>query len=268
MRNNFLLGAILGLNSLFHVSAAPVEGVTTEALAVPPIVGGTAVGSATTYPFIVSLQITSHRCGATILSPTVIVTAAHCVVGESATSFKLRAGTLRHASGGTYPITLSSFTVHPLYSASTSDYDVAILKLSTALTFSSTISAATLVASGADPTAGTIVTVMGWGTTSSGSSSIPAALREVDVPIVSRSACQSDYPSESITSRMFCAGETNGGQDSCQGDSGGPIINTSTKVLLGAVSWGYGCADADYPGVYTNFADTTLAAWIRQQAGL
>jgi trypsin len=85
------------------------------------------------------------------------------------------------------------------------------------------------------------------------------------VPVVARATCQSDYSSETITTRMFCAGLDAGGKDSCNGDSGGPIINTSSKVLLGAVSWGYGCADAGYPGVYTNFADTELNTWIKAQ---
>lgn len=49
---------------------------------------------------------------------------------------------------------------------------------------------------------------------------------------------------------MFCAGFTTGGKDSCSGDSGGPIVDSS-KVLQGLVSWGNGCAEANYAGVYT-----------------
>ena len=57
----------------------------------------------------------------------------------------------------------------------------------------------------------------------------------------------------------FCAGVPEGGKDSCQGDSGGPlicIINRESEfgiyaepVLMGVVSWGYGCADQGFPGV-------------------
>jgi len=52
---------------------------------------------------------------------------------------------------------------------------------------------------------------------------------------------------------MFCAGLTAGGKDSCQGDSGGPIVSSS-KVLIGTVSWGEGCAAANSPGVYARVA--------------
>ena len=49
---------------------------------------------------------------------------------------------------------------------------------------------------------------------------------------------------------MVCAAYEVGGKDSCQGDSGGPIVDASTGVLVGAVSWGTGCALAGFPGVY------------------
>ena len=53
---------------------------------------------------------------------------------------------------------------------------------------------------------------------------------------------------------MICAGYPNGGADSCQGDSGGPLIMTNDDgeyELIGVVSWGYGWAEAQYPGVYS-----------------
>ena len=50
---------------------------------------------------------------------------------------------------------------------------------------------------------------------------------------------------------MLCAADS--GQDSCQGDSGGPLYDSDSDTLVGVVSWGYFCADADdrFPGVYS-----------------
>ena len=95
----------------------------------------------------------------------------------------------------------------------------------------------------------------------------PAQLREVEVPIVDDATCQSVYSPNFYEDSEFCAGEASGGVDSCQGDSGGPIVKivddaiTTTTTLIGVVSWGYGCADANHYGVYADVAYHD--AWIR-----
>jgi hypothetical protein len=65
---------------------------------------------------------------------------------------------------------------------------------------------------------------------------------------------------------MVCAGYQQGGVDTCQGDSGGPLESSvvptppdlSTYRLVGITSWGVGCAEPDFPGVYTRVAETAL----------
>ena len=261
MKNSAFLHALLGLVGL--TAAAPLNDPVVPTGDAPDIVGGTTVSSASTYPFIANLQESgSFICGGTILSTTKILPAAHCAVDGSASQFRFRVGSLKYNSGGTL-VSVARVAVHPQYDANTVDYDVAVMTLSTPLTFSSTIAAAKLVASGAEPTAGESTTIIGWGTTSEGGA-VSSTLRQVTVPVVNFSTCKSDYSGDgTITARMFCAAAS--GKDSCNGDSGGPILNADSKTLLGGVSWGEGCAEAGFPGVYSDYANSELNSWIKSQ---
>ena len=88
----------------------------------------------------------------------------------------------------------------------------------------------------------------------------------VDVPLISQSAAQNAYSQESLTSDQLAAGAAD--RDSCQGDSGGPLTVSSTRgtLLAGVVSWGYGCGDARYPGMYARVSSFT--SWITQTTGV
>ncbi|GKT86035.1 trypsin A chain [Colletotrichum tofieldiae] len=197
----------------------------------------------------------SHFCGGSLLNANTVITAAHCSVGQSASSVSVRAGSLKRNSGGVL-VGVSRIIVNPSYSSSTYNNDVAIWKLSTSIPTSSTISYATLPAANADPVGGANVQVAGW----HGSSTIPVDLRKVTVPIVSRTTCRSQYGTSAITNNMVCAGVSTGGRDSCQGDSGGPLVDAS-KTLIGIVSWGDGCAQANAAGVYARVS--TLLSFVQ-----
>ncbi|PSN49650.1 hypothetical protein C0J52_14795 [Blattella germanica] len=122
-------------------------------------------------------------------------------------------------------------------------------QVSTPFSYGSGVQAISLASS--EPSAGQVATVSGWGTTSSGGSSLPTVLQVVQVPIVDRQQCNSAYSQYGgITARMICAAVENGGKDSCQGDSGGPLVVGGR--LAGVVSWGVGCGSPGYPGVYAN----------------
>merc|ERR1719153_505379 len=75
-------------------------------------------------------------------------------------------------------------------------------------------------------------------------------LMEVDLNTITNTECKAAYSSSKITDSMICA--PNPGKDSCQNDSGGPLITDEGGYYsqIGVVSWGKGCADPGYPGVY------------------
>ncbi|GLH15203.1 Trypsin-7, partial [Gryllus bimaculatus] len=85
----------------------------------------------------------------------------------------------------------------------------------------------------------------------------------VHVPVVSNNLCAYYYGYGRISRRMLCAGFSQGGKDSCEGDSGGPLV--AGEVQVGVVSWGNGCAQPNYPGVYTSVA--SLRSWIEKETG-
>ena len=61
-----------------------------------------------------------------------------------------------------------------------------------------------------------------------------------------------------ILDNMMCAIGTNDGTDACKGDSGGPMILSGgtydEDVQLGIISWGLGCAQEPFPGVYSRIS--------------
>ncbi|KAL7735800.1 hypothetical protein ACLKA6_017806 [Drosophila palustris] len=205
----------------------------------------------------------SHICGGSIIAEDVIVTAAHCIIASVASQYKVVAGTSRRNGGDGVIVSVTEIIMHEKYNPSTYDHDIALLRLSSPLPLNNFTMKAIELAS-EDVAPGAISTITGWGTTSSGGTASNQLLA-VDVPIVSNADCDKDYGGDRITDSMLCAGVRGvGGKDACQGDSGGPLI--VDNKLHGVVSWGYGCADPKYPGVYAKVS--YLNAWINSKVKL
>jgi len=145
------------------------------------------------------------------------------------------------------------FFVHPNYNPRTTSNDITLLKLTAPVTYTDAISPVCLPgASDPDDAAGTNGVCTGWGSTREGGNTVKT-LRQVVVPIVDHDVCKAEYASMGkVDDTMICAGLTNGGKDSCQGDSGGPLVfyKNNKWYQHGIVSWGKGCAEAGYAGVY------------------
>jgi hypothetical protein len=110
---------------------------------------------------------------------------------------------------------------------------------------------------------GTSARIIGWGTTTPGGGGpISTKLLEADVPIVSDADCLAAYDLDFDPNTMVCAYD--GTHDTCQGDSGGPLMvsDAGAFVLVGITSWGVGCADAGFPGVYSRVGAPAVNDWV------
>ena len=230
---------------------ASVYGAALEG--VPQLDGRIVGGQPTTidqYPYQVSLAKSgSHFCGGSLYSSNVVITAAHCLQGGVSPSvIKVRLGSTSRTSGGIV-VDVASYKNHQGYNSKTHANDIAIIRLAKDVQFTESIRPITMATQ--DPAPGTPAVVTGWGTTKEGAFTLPTTLQEVTVDIVSRQSCQNSYGSKyDINASMLCAASPN--KDACQGDSGGPLV--ANGKLVGVVSWGFGCARDEYPGVYSSVA--------------
>ena len=228
----------------------------------------------------------AFRCGASLIAPDVILTAAHCVDNGdgtgtddtlAASNFRFLIGTKLRDAGGER-IGAVEILEHPKWDESgNAGGDVALVKLERPTTLGKPIQ----LAQPADKPAwepGDPATIIGWG----GKEFVvpPDAypsgfffdnttneLNEAQVPIVSDAECQTAYAHELVQvdpETDVCAGERLGGKDSCQGDSGGPMMVQSGGAWkqVGVVSEGLGCAYPTQYGIYAEAAGDVLRPWI------
>ena len=210
----------------------------------PYVVGGTRAAQGE-FPWMVRL---SMGCGGALYSPTLVLTAAHCVSRTGAnTSITATLGAVDLQSSTR--ITRRSNYVHraPGYNGNGDDW--AFIRLASPVTGVATLPIVTSTAYDS----GTF-TVAGWGANREGGAQ-QRYLLKANVPFVSDATCNSSsmYGGEVIAAEEICAGYTAGGVDTCQGDSGGPMFRQGASgwVQVGIVSWGDGCARPNKPGVYT-----------------
>ena len=231
-----------------------------KASAQTKIVGGQTAEEGA-WPWIVALQDDwGQFCGGTLVSPEWVVTAAHCTAGMSAEQITIRYGFNVLSSTPAKTVAVDQIVDHPGYNAELTDNDLSLLHLSSAVSGQVVAS----IISQDDPqalyTTGTDNIVAGWGSLSSGGT-YPDDLMQVMVPIFDFAEANKTYSElygeDALTLNMIAAGYAQGGKDACQGDSGGPLVtsNSGDWKLTGVVSWGEGCAMAEYPGIYTRLSN-------------
>ncbi|XP_067421780.1 trypsin I-P38-like [Emydura macquarii macquarii] len=205
-------------------------------------------------PYQASLNIGYHFCGGALIHPQWVVSAAHCY--QRSIQVRLGEHSLSVNEGTEQFIYSAKVIPHPSYNPSILDNDIMLIKLASAATLNSYVNTIPLPSSCVTP--GTECLISGWGNTLSSGTNYPDLLQCLKAPVLSSSECSNAYPGQ-ITSNMICIGYLEGGKDSCQGDSGGPVV--CNGQLQGIVSWGIGCAQEGYPGVYTKVCN--YVSWIQ-----
>ena len=218
------------------------------------IVGGTPVMS-DKYPWFVALSIENHSgesfmCGASLVEGDYIISAAHCMADPNSIKSIDIVPNIFDASqkqDAAKVVAKATDIIIDGYDSVDQSNDIAIIKFEHIPEFDS-IPRIKLNTIPMSEKIGEMLTVIGFGTTSSGGYTSDQLL-ETDVTVSTPTECNINATQGGTNlTNSFCAAAP--GKDACQGDSGGPIFKDN--VLYGVVSSGIGCAQEGYPGVYTD----------------
>jgi hypothetical protein len=216
------VGALVGAA---QPAAANADGATTD------IVGGTTVNWQSTAPFFVQVFANGHEvCGGSLITPTWVLTAAHCTAGHAASDMQVLFSNANLA-------TPDYLAQHPLFDGDTGDgHDLALLEVPKTATAGITPIQVGTPWSDAPYAATQLATVVGTGQTGI-STPADGQVRAAGVTMRADSDMEDIYGGAWIDDLMIGAGSRT--TTICLGDSGGPLVVQfqGHPVQVGVVSF-------------------------------
>ncbi|XP_044039889.1 complement factor I-like isoform X2 [Siniperca chuatsi] len=252
------------------------------------------VGGLPTQPTQIKWQVVigmnrRFHCGGAYIGGCWVITAAHCigtnpslsitkdgVSGPDSLKPNLAALTVKFSVWNRYKfqettetVPVEDVLVHPRYKPNTHENDIALVRLKKFPFSEECLSNNPAVSPVCVPWTTRLFhpnhtcTISGWG--QDADSRLSRVLQWANVSLTED--CQRIY-NDSFKPGMICAGDLDGSVGACQGDNGGPLVcedELGVSYLWGIVSWGQGCGQPGFPGVYTQVAH--YFEWIRLHTG-
>lgn len=244
------IGTILACALALAVLTSPVAAGSAEPQPASPRIVGGGNAPAESWPFVAVVRERPHGfvCGGSVVTPTLVLTAAHCVKGTKTRRLLIRVGT-PWASGGPRgeKLTVADVQIHPDYKHRKALRDVALLRLATPTSVPPiAVSSPRENAAATEP--GRILHVAGWGARSALGFRVARRLKSAEEKVYGPDRCRRAYKKEAFLAKsMIC---TRGKRlrrfpgrhhvSSCSGDSGGPLVSRTATgpVLVGVISVG------------------------------
>jgi secreted trypsin-like serine protease len=227
-------------------SLAAVGGLVATATPAAAVYGGKDA-TVTDHPYTMAILTSNGEqvCGGTLIAPTKVLTAAHCVdeeEGQPEQSYEVVGGRtdLRTTKGTVRKV--ASVKIHPKFDRPNYTFDAAVLTLAKPMPYK------TLPVAGAKDAAlfepGRAATALGWGLTATNTPGV--RLKAARVVLSPLKGCEPYALPDDSPALKLCSTPAAGTKDSiCRGDSGGPLVVGGK--LVGITSTGNKFCNSDFP---------------------
>uniref|UniRef100_A0A182MXU4 Peptidase S1 domain-containing protein n=1 Tax=Anopheles dirus TaxID=7168 RepID=A0A182MXU4_9DIPT len=230
------------------------------------------------HPYMLLMRKNGYAsCGAAVIGPKYALTAAHCVypmpnlttvmsmLGFCSIQISLHGGSSTQ-NGAAVIFKVQRIVIHPNYTDSTIDNDVAIIEVTSLFTGHPNVASIELQKS--EPiisaTSPTVCNITGWGIVNKGTNALSNTLQVASMRLLVPRTCRLQWYPRLVTASMICArGDST---DACAGDSGSPLVCEGR--LYGVVSWGTSRCDATKPAVFANVPASRIRAFISSITGI